>query len=306
MVRAARKRHYAWTLNNYTQEEIAHLTRLNLEENGIRYVCWGEEVAPTTGTAHLQGYVYFTSKKSMRQALQILGTRISFQEETNGTPRQNRLYCGKLRPQDAQPNAVFVERGQLPQQGSRSDLEAIRKKLDEGACMKEIAVDHFAKWCQYRKAFEDYLELTKKRENIVEFKEQDFPQWTEEIAEIRGVLGEKAVVLWGDSGIGKTEFSKMLMPNALIVSHIDDLKLYKPSLYEGIIFDDMDFKHMPRTAQIHLVDSDNSRSIHVRYGTAWIPRKTKKLFTTNEFNGAVVDLDDSAIERRVETFNLRS
>jgi hypothetical protein len=61
----------------------------------------------------------------------------------------------------------------------------------------------------------------------------------------------------------------------------------------------MSFTHLPRTAQIQLLDSGQGRHIHIRYVRAWIPKHTKKIFTTNEARGAIFDLDDRAIKRRL-------
>jgi hypothetical protein len=66
----------------------------------------------------------------------------------------------------------------------------------------------------------------------------------------------------------------------------------------------MDFKHLPRTSQIHLVDVDNDRSIHCRYRTAFVPARTKKIFTTNESSGLIVELADAAVKRRIEVHHL--
>jgi len=112
-----------------------------------------------------------------------------------------------------------------------------------------------------------------------------------------------SVILWGESGCGKTTLARVLLPKALIVSHMDDLCQFDNKKHDGIIFDDMAFNHIPREAQIHLVDNDISRSIHCRYKVAKIPAKTYKLFTTNVAFGGIFDLSDKAIERRVKTIN---
>lgn len=117
-------------------------------------------------------------------------------------------------------------------------------------------------------------------------------------------LSDSSMIIWGDAGIGKTEYAKFLLGESLMVSHIDDLANFNPEFHNGIIFDDMDFKHFPRTSQIHLLDWDNDRSIHIRYQTAFIPKNTKKIFTTNEFNGSIFNLEDGAIRRRVRIEHL--
>lgn len=107
----------------------------------------------------------------------------------------------------------------------------------------------------------------------------------------------KSVILKGPAGVGKTQYAKSQhhFKNPLFVSHLDGLKRFNNE-HDGIIFDDMDFKHLPRTTQIHLVDWDDERDIHVRYGTVLIPAHTPKIFTCNM---DCLDVTDSAIARRV-------
>lgn len=87
----------------------------------------------------------------------------------------------------------------------------------------------------------------------------------------------------------------------LVVSHMDQLSEYSPDKHAGILFDDMDFKHMPRSAQIHIADYDQDRAIHVRYTCAVIPAGTLKVCTSNYRD---VFLEDSAIQRRCRYFDL--
>ncbi|AXQ66588.1 MAG: replication protein [Circoviridae sp.] len=104
-----------------------------------------------------------------------------------------------------------------------------------------------------------------------------------------------AHVVYGPTGTRKTSYCVSKYPEALFVRHMDDLKRY--DRHQVIIFDDMSFSHLPRTAQIHLVDWDQPSSIHIRYGTAIIPRHILKIFTTN-----IRDIfsEDAAIDRRIK------
>lgn len=110
-----------------------------------------------------------------------------------------------------------------------------------------------------------------------------------------------ALHLWGETGIGKTQYGKSLLPRGLLISHIDQLKGYDDENYDGIIFDDMSFAHYPREAQIHITDVDEERAIHIRYGMAIIPANTKKLFLSNYPS---IFLVDPAIGRRVTVIHL--
>jgi len=105
----------------------------------------------------------------------------------------------------------------------------------------------------------------------------------------------KSLVLYGESGCGKTTWAKKNMPKpALFVSHMDTLKEFDPTFHKSIIFDDMSFSHYPRDSQIHMVDQYDPRAIHCRYAVANIPAKTPKVFTANER----IFLQDAAIARR--------
>lgn len=114
------------------------------------------------------------------------------------------------------------------------------------------------------------------------------------------VTDHNAIVLIGETGIGKTTWAINNAPKpALIISHIDQLKLFKPTFHKCIIFDDMSFLQWPLQSQIHLTDSHVPRAIHVRYGVINIPANTKKIFTCNTRPFT----DDPAINRRIKLIN---
>jgi len=112
----------------------------------------------------------------------------------------------------------------------------------------------------------------------------------------------ESVILIGESNIGKTQFAKAHFNNPLFVSHMDRLRDFDAGVHDGIIFDDMDFTHLPRTSQIHITDWDEDRDIHARYGVAKIPANTRKIFTCNTM---CVDEHDKAIARRITVVNLK-
>jgi len=116
----------------------------------------------------------------------------------------------------------------------------------------------------------------------------------------------KSLILHGRSGLGKTMLARSLMPGALFVSQMDDLKKLVEAQWEGIIFDDMNWMGEPgtgkgrwsRESQIHLVDYDYTRSIHGRYYNAIVPSGTRKIFTTNLSPREILLVCDEAIRRR--------
>lgn len=106
------------------------------------------------------------------------------------------------------------------------------------------------------------------------------------------------LVISGASGIGKTTWVKANAPKpALWITHMDCLNTYREGYHKSLIFDDMSFQHLPREAQIHLVDSYDTRTIHVRYRTVTIPAGIPRVFTTNLRSPFS---EDDAISRRIK------
>lgn len=95
-----RSRSFVFTWPNYPDD---HQDRL--DERQPRYVCYGYEIAPTTGTLHLQGYIYFENARTLRALRRALpGVHI---EVARGTPEQAITYCKK--------EGDFLEFGDPPQ-----------------------------------------------------------------------------------------------------------------------------------------------------------------------------------------------
>jgi len=73
---------------------------------------------------------------------------------------------------------------------------------------------------------------------------------------------------------------------------------------KGLIFDDMSFVHLPREAQIHLVDVFDDTQIHCRYNHVEIPAGTPRIITTNLLPSQIFKWDEEAIRRRCTSWNL--
>jgi len=120
-------RNWVFTLNNPTPAEITLLANHGhrIPDLRIRYIVFGYETAPTTGTPHLQGYISFDRTVRRNVVGPILGNRAHI-EPMRGTPQQASDYCKK--------DGDFEEYGTLPVvQGSRVDLQDfIAAVRDEG------------------------------------------------------------------------------------------------------------------------------------------------------------------------------
>lgn len=278
-------KNWCFTLNNYTDEELDKINGA-FRDGGILYLIYGREVG-AEGTPHLQGYVQFEGRKRLPQVKRVLGDRCHL-EVARGTPQRNIEYCSKEGEQtefgEAQTNA-----------GRSSRFQEAIDRMQGGGTIHDLWSEYPDQMIRYRGGFTAYARHLFTVETTL-YPLESF-RWNFDMN------FEKSIVFWGDSGIGKTCFALALLPGALLVSHIDQLLDFDPQRHTGIVFDDMDFRHVPRTAQIHLLDNDQFRAIHCRYDCARIPAKTKKIFTTNEINGEIF-LDDPAINRRRRIIHL--
>lgn len=281
-------RNYCFTLNNSTEDEEELLRTLFEVSDRVRYICWGHEGLSLGSTPHLQGYIELNTPMRITGVRRLQGMQRAHFEARRGSQAQARDYTRK-------EGGVWVEYGSLGQQGRRSDIQAAVSAIEDGANLGDLWQNHAETMIRYERGLRSMLMHRRQREMVIPEGEQ---RW--EINEVWTSL-----IIWGDAGIGKTVFAKQLLPNALFVSHLDTLLEYDEDRYEGIIFDDMSFSHLPRTSQIHLVDYDDHRSIHCRFRCAEIPRNTKKIFTTNAVGGLIFDLNDNAIFRRITVQRLQ-
>lgn len=123
-----------FTCNNYTDKHIECLVPGEL----IKYVCYGVETAPSTGTKHLQGYIEL-SRPSRLAALKQFGNSFHW-EPRNGTQDQAIEYCQK--------EGSFIELGEKKSQGARNDLARLKAEYQKGGRWQ--ALPQVENWQQFQ------------------------------------------------------------------------------------------------------------------------------------------------------------
>ena len=108
-------RRYVFTINNPNEDSIDLILRLSAQDY-CKYIVYGRENAPTTGTFHLQGFVIFNTPQRCGAVRGYLpGAHI---EPAIGTSFQCREYCIK--------DGDFVEFGVFPSNpGQRHDVASV-------------------------------------------------------------------------------------------------------------------------------------------------------------------------------------
>lgn len=93
----SRNRNFIFTYNNYPNTDL-------IDKIDCKYVAYSHEVAPTTGTPHLQGWITFNNPKSIVAARRLLpGCHVLVM---HGSLAQNDVYISKA--------ASIIERGEKP------------------------------------------------------------------------------------------------------------------------------------------------------------------------------------------------
>jgi len=158
---------WCYTINNYVEDDVLKLRALHTDaKNKVLYHAFQAEVGEN-GTPHLQGYIAFTGTK-MRSTVANLVSKRAHLERTKGTPAEASDYCLDDAKRDPAKMDLFHTAGDLaavpdqslkavPKSGTRTDLNTVKRKLDEGAGVWELAQgDHFSTTAKYWKFFLQY------------------------------------------------------------------------------------------------------------------------------------------------------
>jgi len=121
-----RYRRWTFTFNNYTEEDIKVLKYFN-----HTYIIFGKEVAPTTGTPHLQGYLEIKHGRCWKSLNKVFNGRC-YWAVAKGDAAQNYIYDTK--------DEDYYEHGEplAMRKGARNDLVQVTKMVQEGCSLREI------------------------------------------------------------------------------------------------------------------------------------------------------------------------
>jgi hypothetical protein len=134
-LKVPKSRNWTLTFNNWHLHPAreARMHNFDFDEN-VRYLAFSYEVAPTTGTPHLQGVAVLWGDRTMDWMIQQfpagIHTEIMRDRFTNA-----HAYCGK------DGNQIFSF-GEEPMKGRRSDILGFTRLLEDGKTVGEIVVEH--------------------------------------------------------------------------------------------------------------------------------------------------------------------
>lgn len=180
---------WVFTLNNYTAADEATLKAMAYE-----YLLYGRELAPTTGTPHLQGYIQL--KKRIRRTGLCKILQAHWEPAKGDVSSQD--YCKK--------SGDYVELGTAHStKGAAAPLTlriALNKRLQEEK-LQDLVNDGTINICQVNALHKARKIL--KEEQDAEIKQPDLPY-----------IGKHHLWIHGPTGTGKSRKARRLYPDAYL------------------------------------------------------------------------------------------
>jgi len=276
--------HYLFTLNNYTTEEVLAMRNGTLPN--ISYLCYAQEVAPSTGTPHLQGYFQLSRRSMVSTIKNWEGFARVHLERAKGSDEENYIYCkgpytkeGKNKPL----NDTFFERGVRERmgkvmQGKRSDLEGLKRAIDNGETYDEICDAHFEHAAKYHRFIKERIQardsglvLTSLRE---EYATASLHPWQRDL---ENLINEpphprKISWIWEVTGnVGKSWMAKYLATNhgAIVMTsgkRTDMAYIFTMSPKKDIVIFDLSRTGAPTEGREHFLDGAYSLAEDIKNG----------------------------------------
>jgi len=152
-----RKRSWLFTWNNPDETEMVFLERM---KDAVRFIHFQKEIG-ASGTPHFQGYVQFSTQKTMSAVKKQFGINSIHLEWARGTAEENVHYCSKpvegcecahcaTDPPPIRVSGPFFFGNMVSGQGQRSDIAEVVVALREGESIEESIDKHPGEWGKYR------------------------------------------------------------------------------------------------------------------------------------------------------------
>lgn len=264
-------RAWCFTLNNPTIDSATLFGHLQYARYAVYQHERGEQ-----DTLHAQGYVEFTRPVRLAALKKMLAT--AHWEPRMGTREQARAYCMKedTRVDGPWEHGLFSSGGA----GTRTDLQDLKRKIDEGASIEEIADEHFKEFLRHERGIRAYKLLKNPKRD-----------WK-----------TKVIVLVGMPNSGKSHWARTNYPDAYWKQNSKWWCGYDN--HETVIMDDF-YGWLPWSVLLNIMDCYPVQ-VETKGGNCNFVAKTL-IITSNADPNTWYDYKNShmnwaALERRIDQF----
>lgn len=262
---------FVFTLNNWTPEQRVKLQGA-VGVCGVKYIVMGEEIAPSTGTPHLQGYLQANHdiKNRFHKSFEI------FVAKQMGTSEQASEYCKK--------DGTFFEAGEMEhidapkkRQGARNDLKELQDAIDKGMTYDEICDTHFETAAKFHKFIKDRVQARDSNRQVALSRERyesaSMRPWQQAMMDVCAEDANPRGIHWiweTAGGTGKSWFANYMgcLHGATILTNgkkVDMAYIYaqKPT---KIVFFDLSRTTAPTEDKQHFLDGVYSLAEDMKNG----------------------------------------
>lgn len=273
MTNSEKARNWVFTLNNPTEEDEARIAK---PYDQIKYVAYSHEVGES-GTPHFQGFLCawepirmtFLKKYLPRAHLEIMHGRL----------QDNEAYCSK--------QGELIEIGEKPEQGRRTDLISVKRRLEGGTRTMDLAEEdnffvHVAKHSRFFEKYEQHLRGKMKQ------KDREMP---------------KVYIRLGPGGTGKTRWlDEQFGLDGWVYAPDNRGQWFDGCDRDVILFDDVEAGQIPPLSLWKRLTDRYPFQVAVKGGfIVWKPKVV--VFTSNHHPFTwwpdLTEFDKQAIERRI-------
>lgn len=206
----SRARHWCFTLNHPTEEELLTLSGLSATLQTLMYMVYQLEEG-SSGTRHVQGYIEFNQALRFGAVKRLISPRIHL-EKRRGTREQARAYCMK---EEGRLEGPFEYGMWVPgSSGRRTDLHEIREAIIRGTAETDLWDSYFGTMVRNYRAIDRYRNI------------KSVPRNTPAVVHI----------LYGPTGTGKSKWCNDTFPTAYWKSQ--DKWWDEYDKHETVIFDE--------------------------------------------------------------------
>lgn len=242
---AKTNRNWTFTLNKYTDAEITCIKGFN----ETKFIGFGREVAPTTGTPHLHVLVCFETPKSRKQILKVVRRAAKVEPVyVKSTPVKFWEYCQKD-DKDAWSQGTLPTEERPHLQDQYAETLAFARAGD----LESIRPSHLLRHLP------NILSLSRLARDVKTSLPRDI---------ICGVW------IHGPSGTGKTQLALKRFPRLFEVTKTDKwFDGYDSTLHDSLLFDDVDESHRHLIPLFNTYCNPAAFAVQVKGGTQWIRPK---------------------------------